>query len=108
MEDKIDKFKGVCNKQLKAVGSIRRKLMKTRSLSASTDITSGYDDPDLDHLLENTDKVKSCDQFSIFCAFWHFVVVGVEVTLFCPSFSEIPFLIAFVFYACWDVDLLVS
>ena len=54
---KIDKFMGKCNKQLQAVGSIKRKLTKTRSLSTSTDIVSGYDDPDLDHLLENTDQV---------------------------------------------------
>jgi len=53
---KIDKFMGKCNKQLQAVGSIKRKLTKTRSLSTSTDIVSGYDDPDLDHLLENTDQ----------------------------------------------------
>ena len=55
---KIDKFMGKCNKQLQAVGSIKRKLTKTRSLSTSTDIVSGYDDPDLDHLLENTDQVN--------------------------------------------------
>lgn len=58
MEGKIDKFKGKCNKQLKAVGSIKRKLTKTKSLSTSTDIVAGYDDPDLDHLLENTDQVS--------------------------------------------------
>ena len=55
----IDKFMGKCNKQLQAVGSIKRKLIKTRSLSTSTDIVSGFDSPDLDHLLENTDQVSS-------------------------------------------------
>ena len=30
MEGKIDKFMGKCNKQLQAVGSIKRKLKKTK------------------------------------------------------------------------------
>ena len=58
MEGKIDKLMGKCNKQLQAVGSFKRKITKTRSLSTSTDLASGYDDPDLDHLLENTDQVS--------------------------------------------------
>ena len=57
MEDIIGNIKGKCNKQLQAVGSIKRKLTKTKSLSTSSDIMAGYDDPDLDHLLENTDQV---------------------------------------------------
>ena len=60
MEGKIDKLMGKCNKQLQAVGSFKRKLTKTRSLSTSNDFVSGYDDPDLDHLLENTDQVSVC------------------------------------------------
>ena len=63
MEGKIDKFMGKCNKQLQAVGSIKRKLTKTRSLSTSTDIVAGYDSPDLEHLLENTDQVRIIPNF---------------------------------------------
>ena len=56
MEGTIDKFKDKCNKQLQAVGSFKRKLSKTRSMS-STELRGRYNDQDLDHLLENTDQV---------------------------------------------------
>ena len=60
MEGKIDNLREKCNKQLKAVGSFKRKITKTRSLSTSNDLVGGYDHPDLDHLLENTDQVSYC------------------------------------------------
>lgn len=57
MQGKIDKFMGKCNTRLQAVGSIKRKLNKTRSMSALTDLGAANDEQELDHLLENTDQV---------------------------------------------------